>query len=76
MYCSVSHDHHTQCARNSAHPASPDSAGTSAGVGFSIPIAIVDRVVPQLIQFGRIIRPALNVQARDGGTQSPSTKLP
>lgn len=36
--------------------------GTSAGVGFSIPIAVVNRVVPQLIEYGRIIRPALNVQ--------------
>ena len=37
-------------------------AGTSAGVGFSIPISAVSRAVPQLIQYGRIIRPALNLQ--------------
>ena len=36
--------------------------GTSAGVGFAIPMAAVERVVSQLIQYGKIVRPALNVQ--------------
>lgn len=38
------------------------NTGTSAGVGFAIPIDTVARVVPQLIEFGRIVRPTLNVQ--------------
>lgn len=37
-------------------------AGTSAGVGFAIPIDIARSVVPQLIQFGKVVRPALNIQ--------------
>ena len=38
------------------------NTGTSAGVGFAIPISTVRRVVPQLIDFGKVVRPALNVQ--------------
>ena len=38
------------------------NTGTSAGVGFAIPIDTVSRVVPQLIEFGRVVRPTLNVQ--------------
>jgi S1-C subfamily serine protease len=34
--------------------------GLSAGVGFAIPVDTVSRVVPQLIQFGRVVRPSLN----------------
>jgi S1-C subfamily serine protease len=33
------------------------STGESAGVGFAIPVGTIARVVPQLIQNGRIIRP-------------------
>eukprot|EP00850_Spirogloea_muscicola_P005441 SM000025S08336 [mRNA] locus=s25:148629:152711:+ [translate_table: standard] len=36
--------------------------GTSAGVGFAIPVDTVARIVPQLISFGKVIRPGLNVQ--------------
>ncbi|XP_042496591.1 protease Do-like 8, chloroplastic isoform X1 [Macadamia integrifolia] len=35
--------------------------GTSAGVGFAIPSSTVLRIVPQLIQFGKVIRAGLNV---------------
>ncbi|DBB09887.1 hypothetical protein WJX82_007791 [Trebouxia sp. C0006] len=38
------------------------NTGTSAGVGFAIPIDIVRSVVPQLIQYGKVVRPALNIQ--------------
>ncbi|KAK9908391.1 hypothetical protein WJX75_007197 [Coccomyxa subellipsoidea] len=38
------------------------ASGTSAGVGFAIGIDTVRRVVPQLLQFGKVTRPALNVQ--------------
>ena len=37
-------------------------AGTSAGIGFAIPISTVQRVVSQLVEFGRVVRPALGVQ--------------
>ena len=36
--------------------------GTSAGVGFAIPIDAVARAVPQLIQFGKLIRPSLRIE--------------
>ncbi|KAL5582313.1 hypothetical protein UlMin_014755 [Ulmus minor] len=35
--------------------------GTSAGVGFAIPSSTVLKIVPQLIQFGRVFRAGLNV---------------
>ncbi|CAA6665177.1 unnamed protein product [Spirodela intermedia] len=36
--------------------------GTSAGVGFAIPSSTVLRIVPQLIQFGKVVRAGLNVE--------------
>ncbi|KAL2523099.1 Protease Do-like 8 [Forsythia ovata] len=36
--------------------------GTSAGVGFAIPSSTVAKIVPQLIQFGKAVRAALNVE--------------
>lgn len=35
--------------------------GLSSGVGFAIPVDTVLRVVPQLIEFGRVVRPSLNI---------------
>lgn len=37
--------------------------GMCAGVGFAIGIDTVQRVVPQLIATGKVVRPALNIQA-------------
>jgi S1-C subfamily serine protease len=36
-------------------------SGASAGVGFAVPVEIVNRVVPQLIDFGKIIRPGIGI---------------
>lgn len=36
-------------------------SGAYAGIGFAVPVGIVKRVVPQLIQFGKVIRPGLGV---------------
>lgn len=36
--------------------------GTSAGVGFAIPSSTVTKIVPQLIQFGKVARAGLNVE--------------
>lgn len=36
-------------------------AGASAGLGFAIPVAIIKDIVPQIIQYGRVIRPGLGV---------------
>jgi S1-C subfamily serine protease len=37
-------------------------SGTSAGIGFAIPVEEVSRVVPQLIKDGKVTRPGLGVQ--------------
>ncbi|KAK1432860.1 hypothetical protein QVD17_09762 [Tagetes erecta] len=36
--------------------------GTSAGVGFAIPSSTVVKIVPQLIQFGKVVRAGLNLE--------------
>lgn len=36
--------------------------GTSAGVGFAIPSSTVLKIIPQLIQFGKVVRAGLNVE--------------
>ncbi len=37
-------------------------SGASAGIGFSIPADVVNWVIPELIQFGKIMRPSLGVE--------------
>jgi len=37
-------------------------SGTSSGVGFAISADTVERTVPQLIEYGKVVRPGLNVQ--------------
>jgi S1-C subfamily serine protease len=37
------------------------SDGDSAGVGFAIPASTLQRIVPQLIQNGRVIRPSIGI---------------
>ncbi len=36
-------------------------SGASAGIGFAVPVDTVNRVVPQLLQHGKIIRPRLGI---------------
>lgn len=38
-------------------------SGTSAGIGFAVPVDTVNRVVPQLIAGGRYVRPTLGIAA-------------
>jgi len=40
-------------------------SGSSAGVGFAVPVSIAKRVVPQLLQNGRVRRPKLGISTRD-----------
>jgi S1-C subfamily serine protease len=40
-------------------------SGTYAGIGFAVPVAEVNRVVPDLIKFGRIIRPGIGATLAD-----------
>jgi S1-C subfamily serine protease len=36
-------------------------SGAYAGIGFAVPVNTVKRVVPQLIQYGKVIRPGLGI---------------
>ena len=36
-------------------------SGTSSGVGFAVPVDTIKRVAPQLIKYGKIIRPGLGI---------------
>jgi S1-C subfamily serine protease len=40
-------------------------SGSSAGIGFAVPVDTVNRVVPQLIAHGRIVRPQLGITMDD-----------
>ncbi len=44
-------------------------SGASAGIGFSIPVDEVNRIVPRLIRDGRFVRPAIGVSAGPPGMQ-------
>jgi S1-C subfamily serine protease len=37
-------------------------SGSSAGIGFAVPVNTVNRIVPQLIKFGHVSRPGLGIQ--------------
>ena len=37
-------------------------SGASAGIGFSIPVDVVNWVVPELIRYGKIMRPSLGIE--------------
>jgi S1-C subfamily serine protease len=36
-------------------------SGVSAGIGFAVPVDEINRVVPELIRYGRVIRPGIGV---------------
>jgi S1-C subfamily serine protease len=40
-------------------------SGASAGIGFAIPVDTVNRIVPELIRHGKLIRPGLGIQVAD-----------
>lgn len=50
-------------------------SGASAGIGFAIPVDTVNRVVPQLVQNGRYIRPVLGITMNDGVNESVGERL-
>lgn len=41
------------------------TSGAYAGIGFAVPVDTVNRIVPQLIRHGRVIRPGLGVSIFD-----------
>ena len=40
-------------------------SGASAGIGFAIPVDTVNRIVPELIRYGKIVRPGLGIQVAE-----------
>ena len=36
-------------------------SGASAGIGFAVPVDIVNEIVPDIIRYGRVLRPQLGV---------------
>lgn len=50
-------------------------SGASAGIGFAVPVDIVNRVVPQLIRDGRIVRPTLGIETDDRFSREASKRL-
>jgi putative serine protease PepD len=51
-------------------------SGSSAGVGFAVPVSIAKRIVPQLLQNGRIRRPKLGINTRDVAAFRNQVDLP
>jgi S1-C subfamily serine protease len=51
-------------------------SGSSAGVGFAVPVSIAKRVVPQLLQNGRVRRPKLGISTRDVSSLRNQIDLP
>jgi S1-C subfamily serine protease len=41
-------------------------SGASAGIGFAVPVATVNRIVPQLIKHGKVTRPGLGISFDPG----------
>lgn len=52
------------------------TSGSSAGVGFAIPVNIAKRIVPELIRTGSIQRPKLGIQPRNVESLSNQVQLP
>ena len=50
-------------------------SGTSAGIGFAVPVDTVNRIVPQLLATGQVTRPNLGVQFRDAISQAITRRL-
>jgi S1-C subfamily serine protease len=51
-------------------------SGTSAGVGFAVPVSIAKRVVPQILQSGKVSRPKLGISTRDVSSLRNQVELP
>ena len=43
-------------------------SGSSAGIGFAVPADTVNRVVPQLLRHGRVVRPTIGARIADDDT--------
>ncbi len=50
-------------------------SGSSAGIGFAIPVDTVNRIVPELIAKGQIARPTIDIKTHDGLSHSVTQRL-
>lgn len=50
-------------------------SGASAGIGFAIPIDLVNRVTPRLVRDGRYTRPVLGIMLDDGLSKAIARRL-
>ena len=50
-------------------------SGSSAGIGFAIPVDTVNRIVPQLIRNGRVVRPRMGIRTSDQFTRFVDQQL-
>ncbi len=39
--------------------------GASAGIGFAVPVDVINRVVPEIIRYGKVIRPGIGITIAD-----------
>src|ERR1051325_8810370 len=51
-------------------------SGSSAGVGFAVPVNIAKRIVPQLLRNGEVRRPRLGITSRDVEVLKTQIELP
>jgi putative serine protease PepD len=51
-------------------------SGSSAGVGFAVPVGIAKRVVPQILRYGGVRRPKLGISTRDVSAIRNQVDLP
>jgi S1-C subfamily serine protease len=50
-------------------------SGASAGIGFAVPVDTVNRIVPQLIAHGRVVRPRLGIRMDDPTSLAVTRRL-
>jgi S1-C subfamily serine protease len=50
-------------------------SGASAGIGFAVPVDTVNRVVPQIIRYGKYVQPGLGIQVDEALNQRLSSAL-
>jgi S1-C subfamily serine protease len=51
-------------------------SGSSAGVGFAVPVGIAKRVVPEILKYGQVRRPKLGISTRDVAAFRNQVDLP
>jgi S1-C subfamily serine protease len=50
-------------------------SGSSAGIGFAVPVDTINRIVPQIISNGKVVRPRLGIRSEDRASQSIVSRM-